>query len=514
MATALLREHPEWGISRIIATAVNWAKKVCATGKAFGGRVKVSKLVKAAACKAVASWEAKKAKASSELIDDEIITASEADSISHVNALMRKVYRKEGRDIIEPIILSDEEYFAYAIDEPITLSDQLGEEDDYVEDIEAFMQVVNLSAAAQSAIRLPLHMSEATKVEGGKYKKEILRVGEIVVDRFGRKFNFTSQFLKDMKKNFDKRPLDYVPLLYTKDGEVHASSSDPNKYGGYIEDIELDNPDNPTKAYGMFNLTEDTAKVVEHNPKFGVSVTAHPNYVDGPRGVYYGPTLLDVAATHKPKLTRMGDWSKVSVMASNEQEEFSVIDLSDSTFVEETEKKEEIPMAEKELNNNVVELSDEQRQELFSEFMKSDMFQSALSTAVKDKDAEIARLSSSMDEIQRDSYETLVKSAINTYRDKDGKGVPPIMLSMAEELLLSFTPEERNTTIELSMGEGENATTETVNRVQLVTKMLEESKNFLDLGKEAGSQAEPVELSDKSVDDAANFLAGMVRNEV
>lgn len=54
--------HSEQGrsISAAIATAVNWAKKGCATGRAFGGKVKVSKAAQARMCKAVAEWEAKK----------------------------------------------------------------------------------------------------------------------------------------------------------------------------------------------------------------------------------------------------------------------------------------------------------------------------------------------------------------------------------------------------------------------------------------------------------------------
>ena len=54
--------HSERGrsISAAIATAVNWAKKGCATGRAFGGKVKVSKAAQARMCKAVAEWEAKK----------------------------------------------------------------------------------------------------------------------------------------------------------------------------------------------------------------------------------------------------------------------------------------------------------------------------------------------------------------------------------------------------------------------------------------------------------------------
>jgi hypothetical protein len=47
--------------STAIATAVNWAKKMCATGTAFGGKVKVGAKAQAAACKAVAEWEKKKA---------------------------------------------------------------------------------------------------------------------------------------------------------------------------------------------------------------------------------------------------------------------------------------------------------------------------------------------------------------------------------------------------------------------------------------------------------------------
>lgn len=57
--------HYERGrpIGAAIATAVNWAKKGCSTGRAFGGKVKVSSAAQARMCAAAASWEAKKAKA-------------------------------------------------------------------------------------------------------------------------------------------------------------------------------------------------------------------------------------------------------------------------------------------------------------------------------------------------------------------------------------------------------------------------------------------------------------------
>lgn len=57
--------HYEKGytISHAIATAVNWNKKMCSTGTAFGGKVKVGARAQAAACRAAAEWEKKKGQA-------------------------------------------------------------------------------------------------------------------------------------------------------------------------------------------------------------------------------------------------------------------------------------------------------------------------------------------------------------------------------------------------------------------------------------------------------------------
>lgn len=56
--------------STAIATAVNWAKKMCSTGRAFGGKVKVSAKAQSAACSAVAEWERKKAEAHAKVLGE------------------------------------------------------------------------------------------------------------------------------------------------------------------------------------------------------------------------------------------------------------------------------------------------------------------------------------------------------------------------------------------------------------------------------------------------------------
>lgn len=110
IATALFREkYPGWSISRIIATAVNMVKKMCATGKAMGGRISVSAAVKAAACKAVAQWEAKKASAS-ETIDVDILELTDYDEILMAHAKRRVELREAEKNIPEYLELTDREY--------------------------------------------------------------------------------------------------------------------------------------------------------------------------------------------------------------------------------------------------------------------------------------------------------------------------------------------------------------------------------------------------------------------
>lgn len=85
--------HYEKGytISRSIATAVNWTKKMCSTGTAFGGKVKVGARAKAAACRAVAQWEAKKGQARA-TPNKKSLPESEALMASHPLVEMARFY--------------------------------------------------------------------------------------------------------------------------------------------------------------------------------------------------------------------------------------------------------------------------------------------------------------------------------------------------------------------------------------------------------------------------------------
>jgi hypothetical protein len=321
--------------------------------------------------------------------------------------------------------------------------------------------------------------------------------------------------LKGIVQNFKKNPVDYVPFLFTDKEDKHTMTANPNTYGGKVVELSLDDPENPTRLYGEFDLTEDTEKVVNHNPQYGVSVTAHPNYIDSPRGEYYGPTLLNVAATHYPKMTKMGQWEKVSVMASSEPHDYQVINLSMEKFVDDDTNE----VSEKEVsmeNDKPLELSSEQ----LAQLMESDAVKNAIANQVeaqvKEKDDKIVELSNQIGEIQNDSYSKLVEAALNTYNTSgDGKGVPPVVLDYAKGLLLSMGPAERDEVITLSTGAGDEKKEEKLNKVQIVTKMLDEIKGTLDLSGEVGSEDDGSEskvVQDR--DSGVNWLLEMTGNAV
>lgn len=73
---------------RAIATAVSQAKKVCATGRTFGGKVAVSPAARRRYCQAVAQWEAKKAKSH---VQSSEVEPSLTDLISLAEAAERRL---------------------------------------------------------------------------------------------------------------------------------------------------------------------------------------------------------------------------------------------------------------------------------------------------------------------------------------------------------------------------------------------------------------------------------------
>lgn len=475
IATAILRTNPSWSISRVIATAVNMVKRMCAGGSTAIVK-KVGPAVKAAACKALASWNAKKAAASEEIDAHTIELARLGEGVElPLPQRTRKLIREQNRDIPEDLEVSDEDTYLYM---GLELSD-----DDWKGvnelDMEEYTDVMNSAASDIAVAWFPvLDMAEPEKISEGVYEKEIVRAGTITDKKSGKSINFDSQFLKEFVQNF-KTVLatnGYLPVQDVTDNNAHT---DRTSYQvGVVNDMTLDDEENPTKVIAKIKLNDAMRQVIDFNPKVGVSIGASYTHLDGDRPVNVMPR--HVAITHNEKLKGMDNWKRM-VKASEAGEELT-LDLTDADF----EERKVTDMAETPENTPV-----ETPQLNLAELMASDEFQTLLASqvqeATKDKDAEIERLRNSVGEVQRNSYTQAVNLAVESYAQA---GVPRSVREPAKALLLSFEAGEESKELELTDGEGDDAQTLKLSRWQTVTKLLDEVKGVIDMS-EQGSSEEP-----------------------
>jgi hypothetical protein len=508
VATALLREHPEWGISRIIATAVNWAKKTCATGKAFGGRVQVSKAVQAAACNAVRQWEQKKVAASVD-IDALLLELAqgvdESDNFEWVKAAkLRCTLRDEGveeKDIPKKLRLSDE-LFMLAHYEIETSEEWQGEGVNELLDSDKFLEMAEAAAYGEALVRFPVLelASEAQSVGDNLYKKVILR-NAVVTNTKGQKVRLDGEFMKALKRNFEDVTAsgEYVPLQFVKDDNKHTD--DPRYYGGEITKLELDDEQNPTCLTATFKLGDEAKKVVDAQPKVGVSIGA--NYFTASDGRPVNPILRHVALAHKVKVKGMGAWQKM--IAASEYGEALTVDLTDAdVIIQDTESNQEggNNMAD---NNENGQPKFELTEDVLQQILASDEIQNAIKSQVDEQTStlksENETLRARMQKNESETYSKAVELAVDAYAQK---GVPKVARDLVQGLLLTFEPgegeaEEDAPSIELTTvtGEGDEATEKKVelSRFEAAVRLLEEFEGFVNMSKEQGS-SEDVNLSD------------------
>jgi hypothetical protein len=530
VATALLREHPEWGISRIIATAVNWAKKTCSTGKAFGGKVSVSKAVQAAACNAVRQWEQKKLKASED-IDAMLLELAqgveESDNFEWVKAAkLRCTLRDEGveeKDIPKTLRLSDD-LFLLAHYEIETSDDWQGEGVKELLDSDKFLELAEAATYQEALVRFPVLelASEAKSVGDNLYKKVILR-NAVVTNTKGQKVRLDGDFMKALKQNFDDVTAsgEYVPLQFVKDDNKHTD--DPRYYGGQITELELDDEQNPTCLTATFKLEDEARKVVDAQPKVGVSIGA--NYFTASDGRPVNPILRHVALAHRVKVKGMGAWQKM--IAASDYGEALTVDLTDADVIfeeKEIESSQEggTDMSESTNGDQKFELTDEMLQEILASDAVKGVITEQIDAATATLKQENETLRTRMQKNESETYSKAVELAVDAYAQK---GVPKVARDLVQGLLLTFEPGEGESaedapSIELTTvtGEGEEATEKKVelSRFEAAVRLLEEFEGFVNMSKEQGS-SEDVDLSDDAPlqgdarKDAIAFLQGKAK---
>lgn len=376
--------------------------------------------------------------------------------------------------------------------------------DDLVLDPERFMELAEAAAYSDAKIRFPVEMAagDAKHIGGNMYSKEILRKGTIKYN--GKDITFDGDFLKALKSNFEEGAIDYVPLQFVTDDNRH--SDDVRMFGGMVKELSLDDEENPTKLNAKFELNEEAKKAVNANPKVGVSIKAHPAYVDESAEKVYGPTLMHVAITNRPRVKQMDAWLPI---AASEDED--TIDLTDGVFEysdensmdKTTNTEQEGNMADKdEVKTTEFELTEEVIANIFNSDKGKELIQLAVKDATKDKDAEIERLQGRVGEVENKSFSQAVELAVESYATK---GVPKVARDLVQGLLLTFANDtDESGVIELSVvsGEGDKESTEEfkLSRWEAGIKLLEEFEGFVDMTGETGSQDE--ETSENLTGDA------------
>lgn len=167
-----------------------------------------------------------------------------------------------------------------------------------------------------TALQTPIRREdEAQQVGPKRYRKQILPVGRVPYE--GKELDFSKAFLEKAAKAFNQGAYDQVPFQLADPENRH--NADPEKFRGELTALELADDG----LYGVLDLSDEGAKLVEANPKLGVSariVQDHPK----------GPAIQHVLGTLDPVCTGMKPWEKLDLAKPADGDK--LIDLSEAAF--------------------------------------------------------------------------------------------------------------------------------------------------------------------------------------
>lgn len=161
------------------------------------------------------------------------------------------------------------------------------------------------------AYQMPITLDHAKKVGRNRWRKPILRAGHI--SKNGVELDVTPQVMDAYVSSFVAGAKDQVQFL------AGHREDDLDAFRGDL--VGLERVDDV--LYGDFDVTPQADRMLEQNPKLGASVAVVDRFLRAD-GRDFGPTLLHVAATFDPEVSRLGDWVRAELSADPIQ----VIDLS------------------------------------------------------------------------------------------------------------------------------------------------------------------------------------------
>lgn len=175
-----------------------------------------------------------------------------------------------------------------------------------------------------------VELSDSSNSSGkGKklFRKQILPVGEF--NYRGKKLDLSRERLAAMRQAWKDKAYDQIPFQLADDGNAHTHTKDPRYTEGELVDVEVDDREG---LVGTLALSEEGAKIVEKNPKLGVSAKINFNYVRDSDQAYFPAAIEHVLGTINPHLKGMSPWQEVVTLSSSNGDESEYVDYSDAHY--------------------------------------------------------------------------------------------------------------------------------------------------------------------------------------
>lgn len=199
-----------------------------------------------------------------------------------------------------------------------------------------------------SVILTPMEFTSTEQLSRQLFRKRVLPVDSIDYD--GRKIDFTSAYMNTIVTAFNDGAFDNVPLQFADKNNSHTN--EPEQYRGDVVGMSVEDDG----LYVTVAATARGAKVLEENPKLGISARIINDY-DRSDGKHYTAAVQHVLATHDPRITGLGPWSKVENYSNDNSA--AILDLTGIEFPskkKKTKKEKSVPDKDKLSNDELAQL--------------------------------------------------------------------------------------------------------------------------------------------------------------
>lgn len=318
----------------------------------------------------------------------------------------------------------------------------------------------------------------------------------------GKKLTFSKDLMERLKSNYESGILDQTAFQLATDSNSHDTlddianrrNFDPERYRGEIQELKIVEKGNPEKDgfWAKMKLTDEGLKLIKDNPNLGVSPSIKPSYVDAD-GKSHDFVLRHVVGTLDPKVKQMGAWHDGEILLTSENDNEEVFGLTAPTDVKPAD-------TDTPPTGDTVSVSRTEYDKMKADLAELEKGEALLDEILAEEDDDVeVKLSADRDPklvaLENKVAKSEWKAEKNDYLHA---GVPAPLLNLCDEVMEVAD----DFTINLSNGESADPR-------DVIRKLLDEAKGYVDLTNEQGHGQEPKE-SEAKQKEASEFVDGFI----